>query len=269
LRRAIAGRLGGTATLDARLLVAAALGADGGQLALLDERPVTPAEAAAAWRLTERRLAGEPVSRILGRRAFWSFDLLLGPDTLDPRPDTETVVEAALEPIRSVAAPAILDLGTGSGAILLALLGELPEATGIGVDLSAVAVARENARRLGLAARARFVVGNWGESIAGRFDAIVANPPYIRSADIPGLAPEVRSHDPLLALDGGADGLAAYRSIVADLGRLLKPGGFAVFEVGQGQAAEVAALAALAGFIAETRDDLAGLGRAVTLTAIG
>lgn len=267
LRREIAGTLGERGAIEARLLVAAATGIGADSLPLADEREVGAGEVAAARALAERRRAGEPVSRILGNRPFWTLTLGLGADTLDPRPDTETVVEAALERLRDMTAPTILDLGTGSGAILLALLSELPGAEGIGVDLApgAVAVAAANAARNGLAERARFVVGNWGESLTVRFDAIVANPPYIRSADVAGLDPEVREHDPLLALDGGADGLDAYRAIIGDLGRLLKPAGFAVFELGIGQHRAVATLAANAGFDSAVRNDLAGIARALVV----
>ncbi len=220
-----------------------------------------------------RRLAGEPVDRILGRREFWSLSLRLSRETLSPRPDTETVVEAALTAVRASQngperAPKILDLGVGSGAILLALLAELPAATGVGVDRSedAVRTARENARQLGFAARASFGVGDWGAAIGrGGFGLVVSNPPYIASATIESLAVEVRDHDPRAALDGGADGLDAYRAILPDLGRLLAPGGTAVLEVGAGQADLVSEMAAALGFAVTARNDLGGLPRVLVL----
>ena len=192
-----------------------------------------------------RRAAREPVSRILGARGFWTLDLTVAPDVLDPRADTETLVETALDLIEDHNAPlAVLDLGAGSGAILCALLSELPQASGVAVDLSAAACAatRENLARCGLSQRAQVLRGRWGTPLASRFDVIVSNPPYVRAGDIATLDPEVRLHDPRLALDGGADGLDCYREIVGDLRRLLAPGGLVAFEVGFDQAASVAAL---------------------------
>jgi release factor glutamine methyltransferase len=249
LRRAAEARLTAagidTPDLDARLLIQHALGLTRERLLFDADTPLTDDQAAAVHALIERRAAREPVSRILGERAFWSLELSLNADTLDPRPDTETIVEAALDAIPDrTAALRILDLGTGTGCILLALLAELPNATGLGIDLSAKAAeaAAGNAVRNGLASRARFQAGNWGEGLAERFDLVVSNPPYIPSGDIPSLDPEVREHDPLRALDGGADGLEAYRAIAAQLPGLLVPGGVAALEVGAGQAADVAAL---------------------------
>ncbi|MDQ2105024.1 peptide chain release factor N(5)-glutamine methyltransferase [Azospirillum isscasi] len=239
-----------TPDLDARLLVEHALGLTRPDLFTRAGDPIPAPDAARLLALVERRAAREPVGRILGHREFWTIDLALNPDTLEPRPDTETLVEAVLTSLPDRAAPLrLLDLGTGTGCILLALLAELPAATGTGVDLSpgAVAAATENAARNGLAGRARFRTGNWGAGLDERFDVVVSNPPYIPSADIAALDPEVREHDPLRALDGGADGLDAYRIIAGQLPDLLQPGGLAGLEVGQGQAADVAGLLAAAG----------------------
>lgn len=242
-----------TAALDARLLVAAATGASH---AALIARPGAPLDAAQAARLAgwlTRRAAGEPVSRILGTRGFWSLDLVVTPDVLDPRPDTETLIEAALAHVaaRRKAPLRIVDLGVGSGAILAALLAELPNAFGLGLDRSEAAarVARDNLGRAGLGARAGVLVGDWANALAGAFDLVVSNPPYIASADIAGLAREVRDHDPRLALDGGADGLDAYRILAPAAARLLAPDGAALFEVGVGQAGDVTTLLAAAGLL--------------------
>jgi release factor glutamine methyltransferase len=215
-----------------------------------------------------RRAAGEPLSRILGRREFWSLSFALTPDTLDPRPETETVVEAALAAFaaRRGEALRLIDFGVGSGALIAALLSEFPAAQGVGVDVSAAAAAqaRANLAALGLAARADICVCDWGAGIEGRFDLIVANPPYIRSADIAGLTREVAEHDPRLALDGGPDGLDAYRALAPHVARLLAPGGWFFFEIGEGQAEEVKAIAGHAGLAATTtHNDLAGIARVI------
>lgn len=251
---------------DAALLLEEATGLS--RVALLSggERPLGEAAAAGLARLAARRLDREPVHRILGRRAFWTFDLTVTPAVLDPRPDTETLVEAALD----LAAPGpvrILDLGTGSGAVLCALLREWPRAIGIGVDRSVEAcrVARSNVEACGLGARALVVAGDWGSGLAGPFDVIVSNPPYIRSDAIPGLDPEVRDYDPALALDGGPDGLAAYRAIAPVAARLLGLGGLLALEVGWTQAADVADLLVQVGFEdVRRRRDLGGHERVVS-----
>jgi release factor glutamine methyltransferase len=222
-----------------------------------------------AERYAARRAAGEPLSRILGRREFWGLEFALSPETLDPRPDTETIVEAALAAFagRRGEALRIVDFGVGSGALLAALLSELPAARGVGVDLSpgAAAQARANLESLGLEARAEIRVGDWAEGLDGPFDLIVANPPYIRSGDIAGLAREVRDHDPRLALDGGADGLDAYRALTPQIARLLAPAGRFLVEVGAGQADAVKALATAAGLAdLATHRDLAGVERVVS-----
>ena len=207
------------------------------------------------------------MARLLGWREFWGLEFALSPDTLVPRPDTETLVEAVLAVRPDRAAPLLIaDLGTGSGALLAALLSEYPRARGVGTDVSAaaLAVAQANLARLSLAARARFVVSDWGGALGGGFDVVVVNPPYIPSADIAGLDPEVRDHEPRRALDGGPDGLCAYRRIVADLPRLLAPGGTAVLELGIAQHAAVGDLALAAGLSAlEIVADLGGAPRAL------
>lgn len=263
------------AILDAALLLAHAIGGDRLSLIREAERQLDAAETKAFAELIRARAARQPVSRLLGRREFWSLDLAIGPAVLDPRPDSETLVEAALAHLpHQDAAYQILDLGTGSGCLLLALLAERPRAHGFGVDISSAAArqARANARALHLAERAFFMVGDWASSLtrgpAGRFDMVVANPPYIASTDIGGLAPEVRCHDPALALDGGGDGLAAYRALVPDLGRLLRPGGRAVLEYGRGQTVALKQIVETAGLAVEScHADLAGIERCLVVSA--
>jgi release factor glutamine methyltransferase len=256
-----------TPGLDAKLLVGAALDLSRARLLIQADRVLDVEELRCIDTLVSRRATREPVSRILGRREFWSLDFALDAATLDPRPDSETIVDAALSlfPDRG-AAPAVLDLGTGTGCLLLAILAERPNATGLGIDRAeaAVAAARANADRLGLGDRARFAVGDWGHGLIERFDLVVSNPPYIPDADIDGLDPEVACFDPRLALAGGADGLDAYRTIVPQLRNLLHPRGFVVFEVGAGQAEDVARLLSSHGLTGlGTRRDLSGVERAV------
>ncbi len=209
----------------------------------------------------DRRAAQEPLALITGQTEFWSLPFAVSRDTLIPRPDSETVVQAALD---ACPAPArVLDLGTGTGCLLLAVLHERPGAWGVGVDRSpgAAALARGNAAALGLDGRCAFVCGSWADSIGGPFDLVVSNPPYIRSGDLPGLAPGVRLYEPAGALDGGPDGLLAYRAILAALPGVLAPGGVAVLEVGYDQAGAVAALAGGGQIV----PDLAGIGRVVVV----
>jgi len=253
--------------LDARLLVGHALGLDHAALAAQAARRLTAAEAAALDVIVARRLAHEPVARILGTKEFWSLPLRITPDVLVPRPETETVVEAVLAVAERGRPLRIADLGVGSGAILLALLSELPAAFGVGTDRDARAlgVARDNGHRLGLAARTGFVACDFGTALAGGCDVLVSNPPYVPTRDIATLAPDVRDHDPRAALDGGPDGLAAYRAVAADAARLLAPGGWLAVEIGIDQSEAVAALLtahglALAG---PPRRDLAGHPRVV------
>jgi release factor glutamine methyltransferase len=230
-------------------------------------RGISDAQVEAVNALTARRVAREPISHILGRKHFWTLDLAVSADVLTPRPETEFVVEAGLQETLPADGPhRILDLGAGSGAIILALLHDRPNATGVAVDVSekALEMVRKNAEALGVADRLEIRQGDWAESLDERFDLIVSNPPYIRSGDIEGLAPEVSRFEPWLALDGGADGLVAYRIIVSALPRLLKPGGAFALEVGLGQAESVKAMAEEAGLTTgEPRRDLAGIPRVV------
>jgi release factor glutamine methyltransferase len=264
-----AGRLEGIADnprQEARLLLAHALGLTRNDLIRDPNRPV---DTACYEDLLNRRTGHEPLALIVGWREFWSLSFAVSPATLIPRPDTETVVEAALARFTGRPAPRrILDLGTGTGCLLLALLTEFPSAFGIGLDVApdAVALAKANAARLGLADRSAFVAADWTDPILGRFDLIVSNPPYIREADIAGLMPEVAAHEPHRALDGGPDGFDAYRTIVPRLARRLEPDGAAVLELGVGQANYVADLARRAGMAVSLRLDLAEIARAMVLT---
>ncbi len=251
----------------ARRLLAAALRLSAAEVFAYPERAVAPVEQDRAALMLGRMIAREPVSRIIGEREFWGLDFLLSAATLDPRPESETVVEAVLArlPDRS-AALRFLDLGTGTGCLLLALLSEFPQASGAGIDIApgAARTARHNAELLGFGGRAGFAVGDWARAVVGPFDVVVANPPYIPTSAIAGLMPEVRDHDPDRALDGGADGLSAYRAIAADLPRLLRPGGLFAAEIGSGQADSVAAiLARRALAIDGFAPDLAGIVRVV------
>jgi release factor glutamine methyltransferase len=252
---------------EARLLLGHAAGL--GQTTLIGwpERMVDSAIADRFEVLVERRLAREPVARILGRREFWSLDFTVTPATLDPRPETETVIEAVLAQLPDrQAALGLADFGTGTGCILLALLRELPRARGIGIDRSeaAVRVAVANASALGVAGRAGFVVGDWAAAISGGVDLAVSNPPYIPTAEIARTDPEVASWDPAAALDGGADGLDAYRRLAPEFARILRPGGLTAFETGAGQADAVAGLCRQSGLQpVEIRADLAGIARVV------
>ncbi len=239
-----------SAALDATLLLCAATGHRREIVMAYPERMVTAAAEDAFRAMIDRRAAREPVSRILGRREFWGLEFTVSDAVLDPRPDTETLVRAALDWLDGKGAARIVDLGTGSGCILLALLSERPDDRGLGVDASqqALAIARYNAGALGLADRAAFVAGDWSLGLlAASADLVVANPPYIAHADIASLEPEVRDHDPAGALDGGEDGLDAYRRIAADLARVVAPGGAAILEIGVGQEDDVAALLDAAG----------------------
>jgi len=255
------------ALLDARLLLAHATETDSQTPRLYPERQLSAEQARVYEKLLDRRQAREPLAHLVGRREFWSLDLQVTRDTLVPRPDTETLVEAALaEGLPTTAPSRILDLGTGSGCLLLALLSEWPEANGVGTDVDAatLAVAEANADRLDLGGRAEFVRADWTEGVEGVFDIVVSNPPYIETAAIDGLEPEVAHHDPRGALDGGADGLAAYRRIAEGLGGLMTLLGISVIEVGAGQADAVAQVMARAGLVERARRvDLGGHPRAL------
>jgi release factor glutamine methyltransferase len=259
-----------TPELDARVLIGHALGLDHAALVAAGDRMLRADEADAIAALAKRRLANEPVARIVGIKEFWSLPLRVTAATLVPRPETETVIEAALAAVDATGPRTrmlrIADLGTGSGALLLALLSELPNANGVGTDTSAaaLAVARDNAERTGLT-RAEFVACDLAAALRGPFDLVVSNPPYIASHDIATLAPEVGEYDPHLALDGGLDGLDFHRAIAASARSLLAPGGIVVVELGAGQAASVAALFAAAGLaVSTTRNDLLGIPRALS-----
>ncbi|MGB8430267.1 MAG: peptide chain release factor N(5)-glutamine methyltransferase [Pseudolabrys sp.] len=256
------------ADVDGRLLVGHALHLDRARLIAQSDRILEAREINVISALAARRLKREPVSRILGQKEFWSIALAITPDVLVPRPETETVVEGALDFVvrggLRMEKLRILDIGTGSGALLLALLRELPNATGTGTDIStgALKVARENAARCGVEGRCTFVVCDIASVVEGPFVLLVSNPPYIAHDEITSLAPEVKNYDPMVALDGGDDGLAAYRAIAADAKRLLAPGARMFVELGAGQEAAVRDLFTNVGLIAGiARTDLAGIPR--------
>jgi len=252
---------------EARLLLDAACRVPIATQIAFPEREINSTGAQQFGALVARRARREPMAHILGRREFWSLPFQVSADTLDPRPDSETLVQAVLDqtPDRS-ARLRVLDFGTGTGCLLLALLHELPSATGLGIDVSAQAlgVARANAEALGLASRAVFRAGNWDDGIAPAFDIVISNPPYIPSGEIAALQPEVAVFEPPLALDGGPDGLAAYRRLAPAAERLLAKGGLAAFEVGLGQSDSVAGIgqAARLRHIA-TASDLGGVPRCI------
>ena len=237
--------------IDARLLLEAAAGASRMDILTDPYRVVSDEQRAAYEAMIERRLRREPVSRIIGRKGFWKILLNVTPDVLSPRPDTETIMDVAMLAFARDQAFTVADLGTGSGAILLALLTERPAATGVGTDISseALAVARENAANLDLNTRAAFLRTEWAAGFADAgFDLVVSNPPYIPTDHIQTLDPEVRDHDPHLALDGGPDGLQAYRDLVPEIARVMKPGGTFAVEIGWDQGPQVKALFDEAGF---------------------
>jgi release factor glutamine methyltransferase len=251
--------------LEARLLLAHALGLSTNDLIRDRSRSIDPAE---YYCLLNRRLRHEPIAYITGHREFWSLDFLVSPATLIPRPDSETLIEAAFAAFTTRPPRSILDLGTGTGCLLLSLLHGFPNATGIGTDLSprAAALARANAARLGLGARASFAAMDWACALSASFDLVISNPPYIRTADVDALMPDVADYEPQRALDGGIDGFTAYRSIIGELHTNLAVGGVAILELGAGQSEFVARLAEDNGFIPSIRLDLAGIPRGIVLT---
>ena len=254
--------------LDARILIGYALALDHAGLAAAEKQELPVDATMQIEAFAARRLAREPIARIVGEKEFWGLPFAVTSAVLVPRPETETVVELALSLVDRAAPMRIADLGTGSGAILLALLSELPHARGIGIDIAADAldVARTNAERLGLADRAEFAQRDF-TALEGTFDLVVSNPPYIASGDIAHVAPEVRNHDPRHALDGGADGLVAYRAIAAIAPRLLRAGGHLVVEIGVGQERAVGELFTANGLaIAVVRHDLLGIPRVLAAT---
>jgi release factor glutamine methyltransferase len=250
---------------EARLLLAHAIGVSPDTLIGFSEQSI--GDPSHYLKLVEKRAAHLPYSRIVGRREFWSLDFQLTEHTFDPRPDSEVVVRAALRCIPNrAAALRIADMGTGTGCLLLALLSELRNSTGVGVDRNpaTAAGATINAKNLELATRADFIAGDWGAALASQFDVIVTNPPYISTSEIRELAPDVRLHEPVLALDGGADGLEAYRTVAPDLARLLVSGGIAVVEVGIAQAASVQGILNAVGLtVANVERDLSGVERCI------
>lgn len=257
--------------LDARLLIAEVVGFSLTDFVIKPDRVVTPEESARIAAMIERRANGEPVHRILGHREFHGLDLLLSKETLEPRPDTEVLVDTLLPALKKVVSAKgsarILDMGTGTGAIVLALLKECPEATGIGSDISADALetAARNAARNDLGARFEAIRSDWFEKISGRFDIIVSNPPYIRTDIVATLDQEVRIHDPMAALDGGQDGLAPYRLIAADAGRFLVENGIVGVEIGFDQRLDVSAIFASHGFsLLDAVKDYGGNDRVLT-----
>lgn len=255
-----------TPDLDARLLVTETLGVTTSQLIANPRMRVADTLAVELRRRVAMRLSGKSIGRILGRRAFWSLDLRVGPDTLEPRPETETVVELALAALQPADAPArVVDLGVGTGAILLAILSERMNAFGVGIDISRAALdeAVRNAERHNLSDRAAFVAGNYGAALGPHFDLVVSNPPYIATAEIETLSPTVRDHDPRLALDGGCDGLDAYRTVFAQAHHMLKSEGRLVVEIAPAARNDVVAEAERAGLaLVHVADDLNGDARA-------
>ncbi|WP_332819436.1 peptide chain release factor N(5)-glutamine methyltransferase [Sphingopyxis sp.] len=252
-----------TARLDAELLMAHALGVERQALLLDPARFDVPAAFAG---LIERRMKHEPVAYIVGYRDFWTIRLIVGPGMLIPRPDSETLIEAAIDHFDTDSPDRILDLGTGPGTLLLAALAQWPAAHGLGIDEleKAVACAEDNASDLEMDERARFRVGDWATGLDGQFDLILCNPPYI--ADDEALMPDVADHEPPGALFAGPDGLDDYRRIIPELPRLLAPGGIAILEIGATQHISVSGLAETAGFSVACRQDLAGRDRALLLT---
>lgn len=257
-----------TPRLDARLLLAHALGVQD-RLHGREDDPVTLEERERYAEFLARRIRGEPVSRILGSREFWSLEFDLSPATLDPRPDSETLIDTLLEIYQDRSrAYRILDLGTGTGCLLLAALSEFPNAEGVGVDIQAecIEVASQNAEKLCLSTRARMIHSRWADNVTGPFDIVLSNPPYIPTSDIGTLQPEVQFHDPMQALDGGVDGLGAYRNIAECLNSILGEDGRAVLEFGEGQGQKISRIMEASGHIVDGfRKDLAGIERCIVL----
>jgi release factor glutamine methyltransferase len=252
---------------EAGITLSAASGVTPVALIVAPEAPLGSA-ASRVEEFAARRAAGEPLARIVGKREFWGLKLAISPEVLDPRPETETIVEASLRRLagRRAETLRVLDLGVGSGALICALLAEFAHARGVGVDISAGAadLARRNVEACGLAGRAEIRVGDWTKGVEGPFDLIVSNPPYIARADLSRLPREVLNFDPRLALDGGIDGLDAYRRILPEARSVLSGGGWLMVEIGAGQATDVLAIAERCGFVdAATDKDLAGRDRVV------
>lgn len=259
------------ARMDARILLARAAGVDGGRISAWPEDGVATDKAEMFRDMIARRIGHEPIGRILGERDFWRHTFKLSPETLEPRPDSETLVEWAIDFLEDADAPRIVDFGTGTGCLLLSAIGDLPGSTGIGLDLSegAVACARENARLLELEDQVEFRVSDWDSALgdadrAEGFDLVMSNPPYITADEMNTLSPEVQKFDPRLALTDEGDGLAAYRALSKIAFDLAKPGGFVIYEIGRGQENDVGQLLIEAGFVGvEYREDLNGIVRCV------
>ncbi len=259
------------ARMDARILLSDAAGVDSSRIAAWPEDIVADDKSTKFRDMIARRLKREPVSRILGQRDFWRHSFKLSPETLDPRPDSETIVELALDWLEDRDAPTVLDFGTGTGCLLLSIIGDLQNARGLGVDISqgAVACARQNADQLGYGGQVEFRVSDWDQAVTDDertegFDLVVSNPPYITRDEMDDLSPEVSRFDPRLALTDEGDGLGAYRILSRVAFGLVKPAGFVIFEIGQGQENAVARLLVEAGFVGvEYREDLGGIVRCV------
>lgn len=255
--------------LDARLILKSVLKVSDADFISCSDIIVTPADREKIDSMVRRRLEGEPVSRILGIREFWGLPFKVTQDVLDPRPDTETIIEVTVRKFKDNPPRNILDLGTGSGCILIALLHEFPEAKGVGTDISqdALEVAGENAKTNNVLNRADFIWSNWGESVEESFDLIVSNPPYIQNQEITNLSKEVKNFDPILALDGGEDGLQAYKSIFTEIKILLNPDGAGLFEIGYDQQKDVVRLTEESGLLVKgIYADLAGNQRVVEIS---
>ena len=259
------------ARMDVRILLARAAGVDGGRISAWPEDEVAADKEALFRDMIARRIGHEPVGRILGERDFWRHTFKLAPETLEPRPDSETLVEWAIDFLEDNDAPRIVDFGTGTGCLLLSTIGDLPGSSGIGLDISegAVACARENARALDLDGQVEFRVSDWDSALDDReradgFDLVMSNPPYITRDEMETLSPEVQKFDPRIALTDEGDGLAAYRVLSQVAFDLAKPGGFVIFEIGRGQEKDVGQLLVEAGFVGvEYREDLGGIVRCV------
>ncbi len=256
-----------SASLDARILLEHVLGVSREQLLFSLDLPITPAQYARLEMLVEKRTQRQPIAQLVGKREFWGMNFVVSEYTLDPRPDSETLIEYVLERIKNRAEVfRVLDLGTGTGCLLLSLLSELPSAKGVGVDYcdNALLVAKENAMALGFAARCEFTRGDWCEKLEGEFDVILANPPYIPTDVIPTLDPEVSEFEPMLALDGGEDGFSCYRKIMKALPSIMAKNGLAAFEFGMGQQRGLEALAVENELeIVGVKHDLSGIARCI------
>ncbi len=259
-----------TANLDARIIIKHILGIDDTDFIAGGHTEISASDAQSIHKLIHRRLNGEPISQMVGFKEFWSLDFKVTPDVLDPRPDSETLIRAALDYFKDNPPTKILDLGTGTGCLPIALLTEWPNCQAVAVDISdkALAVARENAKMNGVADRIRFVQGSWAEPITDSFDLVLSNPPYIPSADIESLSIEVQRFDPILALDGGKDGLDCYKKIISSLKTILNEGGIFLLESGHNQADDIMRLAIDTGLVVNAaHPDLAGIPRAVEISS--